>query len=304
MIVTGSRGFLGAAFGRVAGASGWEVLGIARSNQSEPDWLGEHVSADVAFADLTSVIRDYKPDVFVHCAGTASVGASFESPVDDLRAAVMTWANALESIRRSGVGCAVIFPSSAAVYGNPLALPVAEDAPVAPISPYGFHKAACELLAKEYTHCFGLSVVVCRLFSVFGPSQRRLLVWELYEQLTNAGQDIHLQGTGEETRDYLYVDDAVQACLAVADAAKLQPGSVSVNIASGQETRVADLAEEMRELINPGKRLFCAQTQRRGDPQRWRADTGLLQSLAPRWAARPLREGLEACVQAWGKHCP
>ncbi len=299
ILITGSQGFIGSSFGRVAASAGHEVLGVARSNQSARDWPGEHVSADAASADMAGLVRDFCPDMFVHCAGTASVGASFNTPVEDLRASVLTWANALESIRRSGVNCTAVFPSSAAVYGNPLRLPLAEDAPVAPISPYGFHKAACELVAREYGQCFNLSVLVCRLFSVFGPAQRRLLVWELYRQFAGESHDAHLEGTGEETRDYLYVDDAVEACLRASEAQRGRPGRLTVNIASGQETKVIHLAEKMQRLVAPEKPVFRGEHERRGDPQRWRADTGLLRSLAPQWRPRALDEGLKQCVEAW-----
>src|SRR5262249_48327157 len=153
------------------------------------------------------VIRDFAPDVLLHAAGTASVGGSLRAPFDDLRAALLTWANVLEGVRVSQHRPLLIFPSSAAVYGEVTELPVREDMPVQPISPYGFHKVMCELLAREYAECFDLSIVVCRLFSVFGVDQRRLLVWESFERLSDAEGPAWLEGTGEESRDYLAVED-------------------------------------------------------------------------------------------------
>src|SRR5262249_52544890 len=160
------------------------------------------------------------------------------TPLDHLEADILTWANTLDSVRRSGLKPIVFFPSSAAVYGNPEKLPVTEDANLAPISPYGFHKAACELLATEYSECFGLDIIIARFFSTFGEGQRRLLIWELYRQLAAPGDAVVLNGTGKESRDYLEVTDAMTAVLEVIQhrIKELRPSStgntVVVNIAS------------------------------------------------------------------------
>jgi UDP-glucose 4-epimerase len=304
ILVTGSSGFVGGAFGRYAARAGHDVLGVGRASQPGIDWPGRYAQADVAASDLSEMFDSYRPEILFHAAGTASVADSLRRPLDDLRASALTWANVLDSVRRTGARPLVVFPSSAAVYGDAAALPVAEDAPARPISPYGFHKAACELLAREYAECFGLDVLVCRLFSVFGETQRRLLVWELYRRLADAdGADdaAWLEGTGEETRDYLHAEDASAAMLGLAEALAARGGGASavVNVASGVETRVLDLAESLRALVAPAREVRCRGLARAGDPARWRADTRRLRSLAPGWSPRPLAERLAQCVAAW-----
>src|SRR5437867_3526309 len=207
LLITGSRGFLGGSIGRLAASNSQEVLGIGRSSQPGAGWPGKYVQADVAHADLSPVIRDFAPDVLLHAAGPASVGSSLTAPLEDLRGAVQTWANTLDSVRRSGLRPLVLFPSSAAVYGNPLNLPVREDDVTAPISPYGYHKVICELLARENSTCFNLNIIVCRFFSIFGVAQRRLLIWELYKQFAGPVPIVCLQGTDRETRHYLDIVD-------------------------------------------------------------------------------------------------
>lgn len=307
ILVTGSRGFIGGSIARFAARHNHQVLGIGRSSQREADWPGEYVQADVVSADLSPIIREFAPEVVFHAAGTASVGASLKSPLDDLRAAMMTWANTLDGVRRSELQPLILFPSSAAVYGNPPALPVKESAPLDPISPYGFHKAACELLAREYSFCFGLNIIVCRLFSVFGTAQRRLLVWELFKQFTNCDSTAWVDGTGAETRDYLAVDDVAAAMFHLIES---QPQAqqneeearcLFVNIASGEETSVLELARLIGEMIAPEKEIQCRGRARRGDPQRWRADTSRLCALAPSWQPFALRENLSKCLAAWQK---
>ena len=300
ILITGSSGFVGGSFGRFAARAGHEVLGVGRASQPEVGWPGLYVQADVSSSDLSETVASFRPDLLLHAAGAASVGASLARPLDDLRASVLTWANVLDSVRRSGARPLVVFPSSAAVYGDAAARPVAEGACVCPISPYGFHKAACELLAREYAECFQLSLVVCRLFSIFGEAQRRLLVWELYRQLEGAEPSAWLEGTGDETRDYIHVDDAASAILELASNPSVERGGFNVvNVASGEETRVLDLAEQMRALVAPSKEIRRRGHARAGDPQHWRADITLLQTLAPRWRPRPFDERLAQCVAAW-----
>jgi len=302
ILITGSRGFVGGSIGRFAARAGHAVLGVGRATQAEVSWPGDYVAADIVSSDLSQLIAEYAPDVILHAAGTASVGASLTAPLDDLRAALLTWANTLESVRRSGLRPLLLYASSAAVYGNLTTLPVREDAPLQPISPYGFHKIACELLAREYAECFNLPVVVCRLFSIFGAAQRRLLVWELYRQFAAAAPVVWLQGTGRETRDYLHIDDVAGALLDVAGARineSEQGRCLVINIASGTETSVLELARSIGELVAPEKEIRCRGLERAGDPRAWRADISQLRALAPLWEPQTLSLSLAQCIADW-----
>ena len=302
ILVTGSRGFVGGSVGRFAAAAGHDVLGIARSSQPEPDWPGRYVQSDVISGSLVEILNEFAPDMVLHAAGTASVGSSLHAPLEDFQAAVLTWANLLENVRKSGVRPVIVFPSSAAVYGNPAVLPVAEDAPVSPVSPYGFHKAAGELVAREYAECFGLNVIVCRLFSLFGVRQRRLLVWEIFEHLRGQEQTVWLQGTGQESRDYLHDGDLAAALLQLAaHPAHAKPsGTVRViNVGSGRETSVLDLARQMSALRRGGKPIACRGQDRPGNPVRWSADVSRLRTLLPAWQPAPLADSLAQCMNLW-----
>jgi UDP-glucose 4-epimerase len=298
--ITGSRGFIGGSFARAAAAAGHQVLGISRSSQPEPDWPGEHVHGDSLHSDLSIPFRTWRPEVVLHAAGSASVSDSLADPLEDLRASAMTLANTIDGLRRAGVSPVLLIPSSAAVYGNPSSLPVAESGVVAPISPYGFHKAACELLGREAADCMGLRVVVCRLFSVYGPRQRRLLAWEVYRQLISDANVLEIQGTGSETRDFLHIDDVSAAFLALAQHAKR--GTTVVNVASGTETSVSQLVEELKRVTEKNKMLMCHGAARPGDPRHWEADISHLLALAPGWRPRSLRDGLTETVAQWQDH--
>ena len=302
ILITGSTGFIGGSVGRFAAAAGHEVVGIARRSQPDPGWPGGHVSADVAQADLAEVVRDAAPDVVFHGAGTASVAASFAAPLDDLRAATMTWANLLDGVRRSGLRPRVVFPSSAAVYGNPARLPISEDVPAIPISPYGFHKLACEWVGREYAACFGLDVLIVRVFSVIGAAQRRLLVWDTYRKLLDARPDLSVDGTGEESRDYLDVRDLAAAVIALGGAPPPAAGAAGfelVNLAAGVETRVAEMVDQVRSLTAPGKAVVFTGHRRPGDPAHWRADVDALRLRLPGWRPRPIAAAVSDCIAAW-----
>jgi UDP-glucose 4-epimerase len=299
ILITGSTGFIGKSVGRFAAAAGHAVTGIARRSQADADWHGQHVSADVASTDLCQIIRQSNPDAIFHGAGTASVGASFNSPLDDFRAATLTFANLLDGVRRSGTKPLVIFPSSAAVYGNPASLPIAETAVTVPISPYGFHKLACEMLAREYSACFGLNTLICRVFSVFGPAQRRLLVWEIYDQLRGSAPEVQLRGTGEESRDYLHVDDLAAAVVLFAQSHITAAGHQVFNLATGEETRICDLASEMRRFAAPNKPIIYQGRQISGDPTRWCADMSATRRSLGEWMPRSLSAALQHCIGQW-----
>ena len=302
ILVTGSRGFIGYSIGRCAARDGHDVLGIGRSSQPRIDWPGRYAVVDVGQTDLAELIRDYNPELIVHAAGPASVGGSISAPLDDFRGSVSAWANLLDSVRRSETKPRILFPSSAAVYGNPARLPISEDEPIAPISPYGFHKAACELLAKEYALCFGLNIVVCRLFSVFGEEQRRLLVWDLFVQFAGPEPVVWLEGTGEEIRDYLHVEEVASAMLGLGREQGSFPAGGSmriVNVASGEHITVRDLAGHLRDLTGSSKSIRCRGRRRPGDPLRWSADVTRLRACVSSWRPRPLLTALRACVESW-----
>jgi UDP-glucose 4-epimerase len=300
ILVTGARGFLGSTVGRIASEQGWAVCGLGRASQPPAGWIGHYAQRDVASCDLQEVIDELRPDAVFHGAGSASVGQSFSSPIEDFRASVLTFTGLLDAVRRSTAKPLVIFPSSAAVYGQPKSLPVAETQPCEPISPYGVHKRQGELSAESYGRHFGVTVVNCRIFSVFGPLQRRLLVWELFQQIRSTAPKIMLKGTGSETRDYLFADDLAAAMLALAEQhAGCGPGMHTYNMGRGEEVGVLKLLESMQELLGTTKVFRTADTTPGGDPTRWSASVEKLRSALPSFQPRSLRDGLQVTLREW-----
>ena len=301
VLITGCGGFIGGSFAEYYASKGLEVLGVDRLAAPEPALLEDgsaYVRLDISAGseELKNIIRDFTPDTVLHGAGSASVGASFDSPQEDFQSSVITWANTLEAVRLSGLKPMIIFPSSASVYGNPESLPVSETAKISPISPYGFNKAACELIARQYCECFDLDITVARLFSVYGPRQKRLLVWELFKQASGAESEIVLQGTGDETRDYLHIFDVAESILRIAKAGI--KGLNTVNVASGKEISTSELAELVAKAAGKEKPVSTLGLNRSGDPTNWRADVGRTKKLSA-YIDRTLEEGITEVIKGW-----
>lgn len=254
-LVTGHRGFLGRHLVARLAADGLDPVGAGR-----PD-------LEVPSPAFDALLQELRPDVVVHCAGPASVPASLESPEADRAGAVDVLRGLLERLD----GTRLILVSSAAVYGDPEELPVAEDAPLAPVSPYGRHRVEAERLAAES----GVPLVVARVFSAYGEGLRRQVLWDVARRAL-AGGAVELSGTGRETRDFVHAHDVAAAVSSIAQHAAFD-GEV-VNVATGVETSIADLARLIVNELGGGDVRFTG-VGRPGDPTRWRADIGRLRSL-------------------------
>ena len=304
ILITGCRGFIGGSLGRFAVRHGHVVLGTSRSKLPEPTWPGSYIQSQLETGQLIEILSEFKPEVLIHAAGSSSVAASVADPNCDLQSSALSFAGVLEAVRLSKVRPLVVLISSAAVVGNPDKLPVAEEATIQPLSPYGFHKAMSELLAREYSECFELDILAIRLFSVFGFAQRRLLIWELYKQLASSQPTAWIEGTGSESRDFLYIEDVATALLGLIDShLPVRSGSCTViNVASGIETNILDVAGQIRDQVAPEKNIQCRNIIRKNDPFRWRADITKLKTILPSWNPRSLNEGLALCISEWSQN--
>ena len=300
-LVTGSSGFVGGVIARGLHQQGFEVHGWDRRPLvgvlSDGADRIETKTIDLATEETSSPLDHCAPDVVVHAAGPASVSASFNNPVDDWRDTTIPLHRLLDGIRRSRSHPFLVLISSAAVYGEPETQPVAESCPLRPVSPYGYHRRISELLAEEYAEVFGLDIAILRLFSTFGPSQRRLLVWELFAQAFSNSDAITLQGTGGEVRDYLYEDDLARVTARLAHQA---PEGLTVwNVASGRGVSTRDLAGLVAAAANKSKRIACGGMVRRGEPMRWIADVDRLRTLLAGAPLTSLEYGLARCADVW-----
>jgi UDP-glucose 4-epimerase len=235
----------------------------------------EQKECDLLEMDIASWMRDLRPDVIVHCAGNANVSISVSDPGFDFRAGVSLLHRLLFGVRDAGVKPSVVFFSSAAVYGNPAALPITEDAKAQPISPYGLHKRQCEELCEYFHRVEGIPTVVARIFSAYGAGLRKQLFWDLSNKILK-GTDVQLFGTGEETRDFIHADDVVQAVQLLASA---QTGGI-YNLASGEELSIRAVASILAKGLGKDPAILSFNGQEKeGDPKNWRADVTRLKAI-------------------------
>lgn len=272
IIILGSSGFIGSAAARHFLIEGYNTIGIDLVANEK---LQEHTSftfikSAIAENILQQTLAEYKPLAIINAAGRASVGASFENPKSDYSENTQTVFTILDCIRKFSPQTNFVLLSSAAVYGNPVQLPVRETDALSPISPYGFHKMQAEMIAREFHQCFGVSSIVLRIFSCFGEGQRKLLLWDLCEKASKQNK-VLLKGRGKETRDFIHANDVA---LFIAHLLKNKPanGFEIYNVASGKEWSIKQVATHLVHCLDYNNELEFEGTANVGNPDNWQAD--------------------------------
>jgi len=238
-------------------------------------------------------------DAVFHLAAVASVQQSILDPLRTHAINVGGTLTVLEAALASGVP-RVILACSAAVYGMNPTLPLSEDEPAAPISPYGLHKHMCEQFGALYTAERGLDVVALRFFNVYGPRQdpagEYAAVVPKFIEAMAAGGAPTIYGDGTQTRDFCFVDDVARALRLAVDAADA-PGCV-VNIGAGGETSLLDLVAALNEAL--GAEITPRfDPPRSGDIHRSCAEVSRAREILGFTAAVGLKEGLGRALAHW-----
>ena len=278
LLITGAAGFLGRSCARYFSQKDWEIYGLDRvapENASMAD-LKDYATLGLPNLRLEELLTTWKPDACIHAAGRASVPQSMTDPASDFGDGPVLTFTVLDALRRCTPECAFVLLSSAAVYGDPPILPVNEDQAPHPISVYGYHKWQSEIVCQEFASLYGLRTSSARLFSAYGPGLRRQVMWDITNTaLTQT--TVTLQGDGTESRDFLNVLDIAHALECILSRAPMH-GEV-INVASGQETLIADLARLIvKNIDHPVALKFSGQLPL-GTPMNWRADTSKISSL-------------------------
>jgi UDP-glucose 4-epimerase len=248
VLVTGGAGFIGSHLVDALLDRGAEVSIVDHLHRRPRPWVTVALQRDAQLhvadvRDLSSVRRAFaeaRPDVVLHLAAQADVRRSVTDPAYDAQVNVAGTVSVLEAAREAGAW-RVVLASTAAAYGDPETVPTAEDAPIAPLSPYGTAKAAAEWYLAQYTRLHGISTMALRMANVYGPRQDRhgeAGVIGIFAGVAAEGGRAVVYGDGRQTRDYIYVGDVVQAWLAAADTDL----TGALNVSTGIETSLLDLA--------------------------------------------------------------
>ncbi len=226
--------------------------------------------------DFESIFINHAFDVCINASGSGNVGYSVSLPFSDFEANTHAVARVLDTIHKFQPNCKYIHISSAAVYGNPLELPVEESAAMAPLSPYGYHKWMSEILCQEFHRLFQLKVCIVRPFSVYGERLKKQLLWDICSRLQSADQ-IVLSGTGRESRDFIHINDLLQIVETLIY--KSSFSGEAYNAASGREVAIREIADYFENYFNGTKKIGFSGEVRKGDPLNWRANISAIQSL-------------------------
>lgn len=277
-LVLGAGGFLGSYIAELCRRLDYKVYGISRGAVHPPGPFSRYIASDIETADLDGLLKDSNIDYCFHFAAPSSVANSIVSPFGDFMGCLPGTARLLDALRRNQPNCHIILASSAAVYGNPVSLPISELSDVSPISPYGCHKLLAENLAKEYSRIYHLRISVMRIFSAYGVGLRKQLLWDACNKtlvaLKARDSTVHFSGTGCETRDFIHAQDVAKAALLIA---QNESSEFNIyNVGSGQETSIRHIIELIASKLDANVRIEFPGQSCFGVPSNWRADISKL----------------------------
>ncbi|WP_096388827.1 NAD-dependent epimerase/dehydratase family protein [Halopenitus persicus] len=287
VLVTGGSGFIGGAIVEsLRGRTDLRILDVdpgpdppADVRLIEGDVRDQH-TVDEAAAGV---------DVIFHQAALVSVEASIADPTESNAINAAGTLRVLEAARRHDAR--VVVASSAAIYGEPERVPVVETDPLVPTSPYGLDKLAADHYVRLYHELYGLETVALRYFNAYGPGQSGEyagVISAFLEQARN-GDPITVHGDGEQTRDFVHVDDVVRANRL---AAGTDDVGAAYNVGTGESVSITRLAELVRDVVGSDSPIVY-EDARDGDIRHSRADLSRSRDRLEYEPAIGLADGLE-----------
>jgi UDP-glucose 4-epimerase len=248
-LVTGAAGFIGSTLVDRLLAEGHTVVGVddLSSGRSENIVSAERhdgfefAKADIVSADLIGLLADTRPEVVFHLAAQISVKLSVDDPQFDSSVNVVGTVRLAEAARRAGVRKIVHTSSGGSIYGTPPTYPTSEDIPTDPSSPYAASKVAGEVYLNMYRNLYGLQCSHIAPGNVYGPRQDphgEAGVVAIFSRALLAGKPTKIFGDGTDTRDYVFVDDVVDAFVKASGEAG---DGQRFNVATGTETSTRQL---------------------------------------------------------------
>lgn len=256
-VVTGAAGFVGSHLVDELVSQGWDVTGIDSFTDFYDVAIKEGnlsalrdsdhftlVRGDLNEIDIAAIVDG--ADVVFHQAAQAGVRTSWGSEFEIYTSAnVLATQKLLETCREKSVG-RVVLASSSSVYGDTDTLPVTEDSPTRPYSPYGVTKLAAEHLGRLYCRNFGLSTVGLRYFTVYGPRQRPDMAFHRIIRSLLSGEEMKIFGSGDQTRDFTYVKDVVRANMLAAEA---KAPSEVYNVGGGSRVSLNETIKTLEGIV-------------------------------------------------------
>lgn len=297
-LVTGAAGFLGSNLSNRLAREGHQVRGLDDLSAGDPSRLEPNVlftRGDVVDRPkLWSLLQDV--DSVYHLAARVSVPESMIYPREYNAVNVGGTVSVMEAMRDVGVKRVVLI-SSGAVYGDKPEQPLEEGLQPEPASPYAVSKLAAEYYVRTIGELWGIETVILRVFNAYGPGQplpavHPPVIPHFLRQTARAGTLV-IHGQGKQTRDFVYIDDVVEAMVAAATAPNIN--RMIINIGGGEETSIRTLAQEVIEAVGGGAEWLYMEEDDPG-PLRMRADISLAREKLGYQPRVKLREGLGMMV--------
>ena len=257
--------------------------------------LGNLIIGDISQKLHWSIFNKYFKDIdyVFHCAANVLIDESLLDPEHDAMVNVIGLVNVLEACRHNNIK-RLVWCSSSAIYGEPDFVPIKESHELKPDSPYAVSKTCGEYYCDLYTSLWGLEIVKLRYFNAYGPRQDVTNpysgVMALFIDQCMNGKPLTIHGTGQQTRDFVYVKD-----IARANELAITSPCGAYNVGTGVETSIVDLAHWIRDEVNEVKHICSDITYSEGrlaDIMRDHADTSLAESTLKFKAEYSLRKGL------------
>jgi len=299
VLITGGAGFLGSALANRLVSAGHTVLVLDDLTAGDPRRLDPQVlftRGDVRdVPKLWTLLQGV--DCVYHLAARVRVPESIHYPGDYNQVNVGGTVALMEAVRDTGVS-RVVLASSGALYGEQAQQPIREDQPPRPNSPYGVSKVAAEYYVSTLGALYGIETVALRIFNVYGPGQELPpsyppVIPQLLRQ-AQIGGSLVIFGDGTQTRDFVYVDDVVEALAAAAVAHDVN--RQVINVGSGREVSINELADRIAGVV--GKRLSVLHNREQaGGVSRLVADVSLARQLLGWEPGTDLERGLRLILE-------
>jgi UDP-glucose 4-epimerase len=283
VLVTGGAGFIGSHLVEQLSKSGANITVVddlssgTRANLREVSNAIQLKEIDIRTIEWDQVLSERSYDVIFHLAANAYVPPSVEHPSWDYQINLDGTFKLLEALRRRKWTGRLIYASSAAVYGDPQRMPIQEIDLTIPISPYGVGKLAAERYVAVFSRLYGLKAASMRFFSVYGPRQRKQVVYDMIRKMINDPSEVSIYGDGSQVRDFNFVEDTSRSMVIAVEHAPMH-GEV-YNVASGKETSIGELVESLCHILGITPKLIYSGEVRPGDPEKWSVDINRLMGL-------------------------